>query len=33
MPNQESVQENEMQEILWGFEIETDPLNSARQPD
>ena len=28
-----SVLENETQKLLWDFEIQTDPLISARQPD
>ena len=30
MHNPESIQENEMQKILWNFEIQTDHLLSAR---
>ena len=33
MHNPESVQENEMHKFLWDFEIQTDHLISARQPD
>ena len=33
MHNPESVLENETQEILWDFEIQTDHLISARQAD
>ena len=33
MYNPESVLENEMHKIFWDFEIQTDPLVSARQPD
>ena len=33
MHNSESVQENETHELLWGFEIQTDHLISARRPD
>ena len=33
MHNPESVQENETHQILWDFEIQTDHLISARQPD
>ena len=29
----ESVLENEMQKILWDFEIQTDHLIPARRPD
>ena len=31
--NSESVLENEMHKLLWDFEIQTDPLISARRPD
>ena len=31
--NPESVQENETQKLLWDFEIQTNHLISARQPD
>ena len=33
MHNPESVLENETYKILWGFEIQTDHLISARRPD
>ena len=33
MHNPESVLENETDKILWDFEIQTDRLISARQPD
>ena len=33
MHNPESVPENLKREILWDFEIQTDPLISARRPD
>ena len=33
MHKPESVLENEMQKILWDFEIQTDHLNLARWPD
>ena len=33
MYKQESVQENETHKIPWDFEIQTDPLISARRPD
>ena len=33
MHNPESVKENEMHKLLWDFEIQTDHLISARQPD
>ena len=33
MHKPESVLENEMQEILWFFEIQMDPQISARKPD
>ena len=33
MHNPESVQKNETNKILWDFEIQTDHLISARQPD
>ena len=33
MQNPESVLKNEMHKVLWHFEIQTDPLISARQPD
>ena len=31
--NQESVFENKMRKILWGFKIQTDYLISARRPE
>ena len=31
--NPESVLENEIHKLLWDFEIQTDHLISARQPD
>ena len=33
MHNLESILENEMHKLLWDFEIQTDHLISARQPD
>ena len=33
MHNPESVLENEMHKLLWDFDIQTDHLISARQPD
>ena len=33
MHNPESVLENETRELLWDFEIQTDPLNSSRQQE
>ena len=33
MHNPESVLENETQNILWDFEIQTDHLISVRRPD
>ena len=33
MHNPASILENEMHKILWDFEIQTDHLISARQPD
>ena len=33
MHNPAYVPENEMHELLWDFEIQTDRLISARQPD
>ena len=33
MYNPESVLENETHRVLWGFEIQTDHLILARQPD
>ena len=33
MYNPESVLENETHKILWNFEIQTDHVVSARQPD
>ena len=33
MQNPESVLENETHKFLWDFEIQTDPLISARRPD
>ena len=33
MHNPESILENEMYQILWDFEIQTDHLISTRQPD
>ena len=33
MHNPESDLENEAHKILWDFEIQTDPLISARRPD
>ena len=33
MQNPESVLENETYKLLWDFEIQTDPLISARRPD
>ena len=33
MHNLESVSENETHYVLWDFEIQTDPLISARRPD
>ena len=33
MYDRESVQENEIHKLLWGFEIQTDHLISTRQPD
>ena len=33
MHNPTSVLENEMHKLLWGFEIQTDHLISARRPD
>ena len=33
MHNPEYVQENEMDKLLWDFEIQTDPLISARWLD
>ena len=33
MHNLESVRENEIQKILWDFEIQSDHLISARRPD
>ncbi len=33
MHNSESVPENETHKVLWDFEIRTDHLISARQPD
>ena len=33
MHNPESVMENEMHKLIWDFEIQTDHLISARQPD
>ena len=33
MPNPESVLENETHKLLWNFEIQTDHLISAGQPD
>ena len=33
MHNSESVLVNEMQKLLWDFEIQTNHLNSARRPD
>ena len=29
----ESILENEMHKVLWDFEIQTDPLITASQPD
>ena len=33
MHNTESVQENEKYKLLWDFEIQTNPVISARLPD
>ena len=33
MHNLESILENDTHKILWNFDIQTDPLISARQPD
>ena len=33
MHNLACVQENEMHKLLWDFDIQTDPLISARRPD
>ena len=33
MHNPDSVQENEMHNVLWNFEIQTDHLILARRPD
>ena len=33
MHNPESVMENETQNVLWNFEIQTNPLTSTRWPD
>ena len=33
MHNPKSVPENEIHELLWDFEIQTDHLISARRPD
>ena len=33
MYNTESILENEPNNLLWDFYIETDPLISARRPD
>ena len=33
MHNPESVLENEVHKVLWDYEIQTDHLISARQPD
>ena len=33
MHNSEPILENESQKILWNFEIQTNHLISARQPD
>ena len=33
MHNPESVQENDAHKLLWDFDIQTDHLTLARQPD
>ena len=33
MHNPESVLENEMQKVLWDFEVQADYIISARRPD
>ena len=33
MHKPESVRENETHQILWYFEIQTDPLITVRRPD